>query len=737
MNGSKECLKKPLITAAAKGYYRFVCQLIDLGADVNQREGLTDSNPLHIATASRRPLIAERLVKAGADPTCRNTFGLNSLDYAFQDAAVWEKMGNARDYYSPIELQKRMPTLQKTVQKCVEMILALPQKQNPKIEFERVDCLDILSVALLEMRSEQSQEHARMCYIEFVSPSDFSYTWWCDMCLQSPLRGTRYHCISCTCEGVCLCSLCYSDYLEGGGTPKSAPQSLKMLQNLENDLKPIREIGEDFVLYGGAFLYRCCGRLIAIVEWVDEKLKAYEEWEKTYNKAGRFDNYERPGQIFLRIVEKVRKLVEDEEKEEGDNSPENWMSKIEEELAELYREHKPDKEMKNFICSGHEYMEVRDKSTIEDVDKKCFDADGKLTTEWLSALLEVYKDGDIETKASEHVEGPSLPIRGGNPEPVSDRVDESALADQMALLTLELTNEPMKIAATDITASTVSSDSPSSQTVPTVPPELESLEITQANTEFKAENQGRVALDDKTDSGASHGPLKNEIDSAIKPSVVAGKAPSILFGSSPNRERLLDIRQLLRGEMIEVLEVAKAAEAAKIAGERGQGQQLADSEDASSEDKGHENIANEQAGNERQDDQDHGVDHIKQENDPKQHVTNTDHNAISDVKEGDAREPDVEDDNVWPIYLALSVREIEWKFAQIVLYGSVEDSLFDLLFGSKNDPGEQENDKSIYEKEDHETRTEAESDNQHSDKTKDAEHAETREQLSGQSFGHV
>jgi len=36
-------------------------------------------------------------------------------------------------------------------------------------------------------------------------------------------------------------------------------------------------------------------------------------------------------------------------------------------------------------------------------EKGYLDADGKVSTEWLSVLLEAYRDGEIEGEAGEHV----------------------------------------------------------------------------------------------------------------------------------------------------------------------------------------------------------------------------------------------------------------------------------------------------------------------------------------------
>jgi ankyrin repeat protein len=50
-------------------------------------------SPLHIATHYRFPLISNILLKSRANPTKRDVFGLNCLDYAAYNPKMWEKMG--------------------------------------------------------------------------------------------------------------------------------------------------------------------------------------------------------------------------------------------------------------------------------------------------------------------------------------------------------------------------------------------------------------------------------------------------------------------------------------------------------------------------------------------------------------------------------------------------------------------------------------------------------------------
>jgi ankyrin repeat protein len=98
VNGSRQAPTTPLKSAAARGFLDCVNRLIELGSDLDMQTGIEEWNALHAATAYRRPLVAEKLVKAGADPPLRDTFGLSPLDYAIRDPQVWEKMGDTRKH---------------------------------------------------------------------------------------------------------------------------------------------------------------------------------------------------------------------------------------------------------------------------------------------------------------------------------------------------------------------------------------------------------------------------------------------------------------------------------------------------------------------------------------------------------------------------------------------------------------------------------------------------------------
>jgi hypothetical protein len=199
-------------------------------------------------------------------------------------------------------------------------------------------------------------------------------------------------------------------------------------------MKPVREIFKDLINLGGRFFGAVCGLLAVNAAWLHEKVKQYDEWEKSYNESGRFDNYQRPGHKFLKLTEMARRAAQTEREErekkekvkwkgngnkrEGENTEgkgedghegNNTFAEIAEELSDLYAEHRPDKEIPDFICSDHEYLEIPHESAISETEKECFSADGKLTNEWLSKLLEKYQgqimDGHADMQNSKNKEG--------------------------------------------------------------------------------------------------------------------------------------------------------------------------------------------------------------------------------------------------------------------------------------------------------------------------------------------
>jgi ankyrin repeat protein len=435
--GLKMASKRPIHSAVIKGHFRFVSRLVELEADVNERALPEEMGPIHIATMKRMPRISEMLLKAGADPTERDVFGLNALDYAFRDPKVWEKMGKWKMTYRHTDLNNRIPTLRETVYRTVQTILTLAEIPTPKDEYERIVSLRVLGNALLAIGAESDVEVARLCFIELAYPPEFAnyrFSWKCNICATRKTHGKWYLCKQCVEQD--LCSACYLDYLQGGGTPKSAPKSLRVLRRLEDEIKPIREVCEDLADFGGEVFYNACAFVPSTADWLDEKAEEYDDWEKSYNDSGRFDRYQRPGQRFLKLVEKAReaseKMVEWEKmrterrgtgKEEEEDGEQRWEEKKEEEkdkdndgennnhpfstidegLFHLYAKHRPDKEIRDFACSNHEYLDIPNIAGTSETERKCFDADGKLTNEWLSKLLEkYYVEGRADMKANNH-----------------------------------------------------------------------------------------------------------------------------------------------------------------------------------------------------------------------------------------------------------------------------------------------------------------------------------------------
>jgi hypothetical protein len=125
------------------------------------------------------------------------------------------------------------------------------------------------------------------------------------------------------CYDQTLCTSCYLDYLEGDETPKTTPKSSRVLQDLEDEMKRIREVFKDLTGLGGRFFGAACGWVDVNAEWLDEKAKEYDEWEKSYNDSGRFNECPRPGQEFLKLIKRCgrpRKEIMRKEKQKRKES---------------------------------------------------------------------------------------------------------------------------------------------------------------------------------------------------------------------------------------------------------------------------------------------------------------------------------------------------------------------------------------------------------------------------------
>ncbi|KAI9766851.1 MAG: hypothetical protein M1839_004756 [Geoglossum umbratile] len=195
-----------------------------------------------------------------------------------------------------------------------------------------------------------------------------------------------------------------------------------------------------------------------------------------HNETGRFDSYERPGQGFLELIMKARQAYREEE--EGQIAEGDPSSEIERELDKHYGRHKPDREVRNFICSGHEYVQIRDKSAIEDTEKECFGADGRVTAEWLSELLEAYRGRGAQGEAIEHAKEMSILLEYEGSERANKQTDgreifettahKSSSTEGATPLTEPLTSEPMEIIDNRNSAKAEGTEGLKEQSIPAV-----------------------------------------------------------------------------------------------------------------------------------------------------------------------------------------------------------------------------------------------------------------------------
>jgi ankyrin repeat protein len=436
VNGSGQAIRSPILEAANRGNVDFVSRLLELKADVEMFCSVDKRTPLIEAAVYRRSKIFRILLSSGANPLQRDVYGLNALDYASRTPEIWETQGEARKNYKPLNPYTRKMMLQDAIRARISSLLKPSPQSTPAEEYERLCHMSTLGYALLALHDDTNHESALVCFSELGNPQEpwnYSVIWQCAICRQKPLIGSKYLCTQC--EDIGLCEVCHSDYLQGTEVPKSAPRGLRVLEEMEKDLQPIRNVASGHVLLGASFLEDALDLVIPVKDWIEEKLKALDNWEKEFNSGQHYKAELFPGWKFLKLIEETRQIwkvlqnrnedvsrarnedegeisdariegsLEDRADDVSENPPEvdkDSFSAVNESLVRLFEDFRPDREVPPFACSGHDYLEIPSINWAEaDTSTGPFDVNGKVTKEWLTDLLARYTNDEVyESQAS-------------------------------------------------------------------------------------------------------------------------------------------------------------------------------------------------------------------------------------------------------------------------------------------------------------------------------------------------
>jgi hypothetical protein len=338
------------------------------------------------------------LLHAGADPTECGPSNLNSFEYAIQDPEIWQEFEEAGcASHEPRGRAGRTRLLRQVVTRNVRWLLSHPQTLTSEEEPERLYSVIFTMGALLYLGADWAHKAAGVCYLDLLSDRTQA-PWNCKMCNQTPILGEIFVCMECW--DCVLCKACYSDYLSGADNQRSAPQSLKAIEDLEADLRPVRALARVYEIAPVVFS-EAVTMLRPVKEWMKEKLNAYEDWEKTYSIGGRFNNHQRPGHELLKIIGRFIQAEKDfDQTRDGGEDHADQMSAVGREydraMRSFLRSYHEDKENSYFFCSGHQYFEgVGDPNKATEAEKLHLGSEGRMTDQFLLALLENCENGQI------------------------------------------------------------------------------------------------------------------------------------------------------------------------------------------------------------------------------------------------------------------------------------------------------------------------------------------------------
>jgi ankyrin repeat protein len=351
-----------LRAAVSNGYPRAVSLLLGSELDqVNQINSWNGDSLITEAAGAVRPRTLALLLAAGADPHRRNNLGLNALDYAYLHPPLLqqlEKSGYVRDIEGPI---RYLHVAYDTIRSCCEEILQISSNSSCHDLFLRTTRCCMLTIALSRVGDFEA---VKLCGMELfwhekLSPVHFSVI--CDICQTVDPPGDRHICKNCF-NITLICDKCLKDYLQANS---KTPKALEEIQKLEREVLEVRKET------GSLSLTSMVSALFDLplgANWVSEKLQAYEEWDQKYKANGRYQQYTRPNLEFLKLIKTFYNLlVRLAEQSNVDVDPQDGeaLIKCQRDYVALWQDHRPDAEMKEFICQNHEFLAISDTERCE------------------------------------------------------------------------------------------------------------------------------------------------------------------------------------------------------------------------------------------------------------------------------------------------------------------------------------------------------------------------------------
>ncbi|KAK3173100.1 hypothetical protein OEA41_006429 [Lepraria neglecta] len=192
--------------------------------------------------------------------------------------------------------------------------------------------------------NEASHDEAKRCFMELLFVSNLQMFYLDANCFtyQKRLFFKDYH-VCTECLHVTLCKPCLSKYSVGSAVLNSTPEGFEVITELENEVLDIRRVVKRVVNFGAEPIAMSYTYINVIRKWLKKKIEAYESWETTHNDGEDFQNYKRPGQDFVRLIEETCNIIKELE---GHLLPaaerKSRFAPMDRKMADLFRKYKID-----------------------------------------------------------------------------------------------------------------------------------------------------------------------------------------------------------------------------------------------------------------------------------------------------------------------------------------------------------------------------------------------------------